>query len=141
MADNITTLRWIWLNFQQIHDYFISTHFYINFIGDSGIWTSLRLSKILLRDLDSDCYASKAKKATTKASNFNSGAECVEICAFIALIGRFHRSSFYWCACRMRSIRPSQHTYSKKNLGLRDRTECIQKSQTWLPFRLMNITM
>ena len=33
--------------------------------------------------------------------------------ASIALNGRFHRSSLYWCARRMRSIRPSQHTYSK----------------------------
>ena len=33
--------------------------------------------------------------------------------AYIALLGRFHRSSFYWCARWMRSIRPSQHTYSK----------------------------
>ena len=33
--------------------------------------------------------------------------------ASIALLGRFHRSSFYWCARWMRSIRPSQHTYSK----------------------------
>ena len=54
--------------------------------------------------------------------------------ASIAPTGRLRRSSLHRYASWMRSIRPSQHTSSYLFiLDQRDRTECICKSQTWLP--------
>ena len=54
--------------------------------------------------------------------------------AFIAPTGRLCRSSLHRYASWMRSIRPSQHTSSCLPIfDHRDRTECICKSQTWLP--------
>ena len=93
----------------------------------------------IITRLSSDYYASKAKKAHKKKEISIQARNALKFARSLAQ--RIHCA--YWAissfifllVCAPDAKHPPIATYLLKILGLRDRTECIQKSQTWLPSR------
>ena len=96
-------------------------------------------------DFQSDYYATWIAIATRQKRNMRLQKQEISIQARNALkfarslAQRIHCASWatqsfsFLLVCALDAKHPPIATYLLKNLGFRDRTECIPKSQTWLP--------